>query len=56
MEKTGEVRAGVTPDTERKLPRPGEKQAADPRTQAAALDDDFTKRAADVAADRLKTK
>jgi hypothetical protein len=56
MEKTGEIRPGATPDTEHKLPKAGEKQAADPQTQAATLDDDFTKRAADVATDRLKTK
>lgn len=52
-EKRGVVEPGRTPDIER-THRPGEKQAGSRQQQASALDDDFTKRAADAAAERLK--
>lgn len=54
MEKQAEVRPGLTPDTEQRLP-PGEKAASgDRRTrQTVALDDDFAKRAAGTVSSRL---
>ncbi len=52
IEKRGVVEPGRTKDTESKVK--GEKQAGDKVAQREALDDDFTKRAADKAADSLK--
>lgn len=53
MEKRGVVEPGRTPQES-----PGEKQAAagTKRQQTQALDDDFTKRAADRSAEALKKK
>jgi len=51
MEKRGIISQENTPDTEDKVT--GEKQASADRKQAL-LDDDFTKRAAEHAADALK--
>ena len=51
MEKQGVVDPRRTNDTEARQPA-AEKRADD---QTAALDDDFTKRAADQAADSLKS-
>ena len=53
MEKRGVISKEVTPDTENKLS--GEKQAGADR-QTELLDDDFTKRAADRAAEGLKNR
>jgi hypothetical protein len=52
MEKRGVVDRDNTRDTEKQLPA-GQKQA-DTKTAADRLDDDFTKRASDAAADKLK--
>ena len=51
MEKRGVVQPGRTPDTEDR-----EKQASkqDEKSRTEQLDDDFTKRAADKAADSLE--
>lgn len=53
MEKRGVVEPGRTPDIEQKIP--GEKTAQTKKSETDRLDDDFTKRAADAAADSLKT-
>lgn len=50
MEKKGEVKPGITPDTEKKLV--GEKQA-DAAAKTRQLDDDATKRLSDGAANGL---
>lgn len=50
--KTGEVKPGTTPDTERKVKEKTAGADADPsvvRRQAVQLDDDVTKRLADAA-------
>ncbi len=49
MDKTGEIRAGTTPDTEKRLPQPKAASAADPKEQAKTLDDDVTGRLAKAA-------
>ncbi len=51
MEKTGDIKSGHTPDTENKLTE-GEKQASED-AKRDALDDDFTKRAADQVTEKL---
>lgn len=53
MEKRGVVNPRQTNDTEDRKPA-AEKRAGD-RATTEALDDDFTKRAADQAADSLKS-
>lgn len=50
MEKRGVVETGRTPDTESQS---GEKRASTPKP-VEQLDDDFTKRAADAAAAKLR--
>ena len=52
MEKQGVVDPNRTNDTEK---ADGEKRAGDKQSQTRQLDDDFTKRAADKAADGLKS-
>jgi len=52
MDKTGEVRPGVTPDVEGVLA--GDKVAASPQVQAALLNDDLSKRLADRGAEQLR--
>lgn len=54
MEKRGVVEPGRTRDVEQTQKRNDEKRAADRRDQTKQLDDDFTKRASDHAADKLK--
>lgn len=44
MEKQGVVKPGLTPDTEKRL---SGTKTADTRSATKALDDDFSKRAAD---------
>jgi len=53
VEKRADIKPGRTPDTEGKLR--GEKTAA-PKQATRELDDDFTHRAADAAAAKLKPK
>ena len=48
MEKQGVVKPGLTPDTEHRLTKPGEKQAG-AQEQVKRLDDDVTKRLAQAA-------
>lgn len=52
QEKQGVVRPGVTRDTEGRLPKGTKLASQGERTRA--LDDDFTKRAAETAAKKLK--
>lgn len=54
MEKRGVVEPGRTPDTNK--PPQGVKTAQTKTGETERLDDDFTKRAADTAADSLKNK
>ena len=51
MEKRGVVSPRDTHDTEGRLK--GEKRAGDEQSQTQTLDDDFTKRAGDLAAEKL---
>ena len=52
MEKRAVVEPGRTPDRESE---PGTKQASTKAAQTEALDNDFTKRAADTASEGLKS-
>lgn len=51
MEKTGEIKPGVTPDVENRI---GEMKTADTETKTAALDDDAKKRLSDRVAGTVK--
>jgi hypothetical protein len=53
MIKTGDIRSGVTPDTEQKLPR---EKTADTEAARRELDDDINKRLADRAANGSSKK
>lgn len=53
MEKRGVIEPGRTPATDRVK---NEKRAGSPREQVESLDDDFTKRAAETAADSLNKR